>query len=120
LAGALKLLEEGLPAPEIEPLPSTPEEPMEETMVNVEIPIGQDHGITADQLVQWLIEHTLLREDQIGEIEIDQESTFIEVPLEFVDEIYQVSDQLEHINQAPKKKHRFFEKLHQVQSIMGR
>lgn len=119
LAGALKLLEEGLPAPEIEPLPSTPEEPMEETMVNVEIPIGQDHGITADQLVQWLIEHTLLREDQIGEIEIDQESTFIEVPLEFVDEIYQVSDQLEHINQAPKKKHRFFEKLHQVQSIMG-
>lgn len=121
LAGALKLLEEGYAAPETAPASthSTPVESLEETIVNVEIPMGQAHGINAEQLVQWLINRTLLSEDQIGDIEIDQQSTYIEVPLEFVDEIYQICDQLEYIRQAPKKRHRPLGKR-KAHSILGR
>lgn len=104
LAGALRLLEEGSAVLEKDLLSNPPEEPLEDTMVNVEIPVGKVHGIKADELVQWLFDHTLLREDQIGEIEIDQHSTFIEVPLEFVDEIYQVCDQPEFMRPTAKKK----------------
>lgn len=118
LAGAIKLLEQGLSTQEKAPLPSTPGESLEGTMVNVEIPLGKAHGIEADQLVQWLINRTMLSEDQIGDIEIDQESTFIEVPLEFVDEIYQVCDHLEYIRQPQGKRHRPFDKGNQLHSIM--
>jgi ATP-dependent RNA helicase DeaD len=120
LAGALKLLEDGYAVLDKTPSADPADESLEETTVNVEIPLGKAHGIKADQLIQWLVNRTLLSEDKIGDIEVEQQSTYIEVPFEYVDEIYQVCDNLEYIKQPPKRKHRPFAKWGRAHSMTGR
>lgn len=120
LSGALKLLEDGYAVSGKASVSSTPVDSLEETIVNVEIPLGKAHGIKSDQLIQWLVNRTLLSEDQIGDIEVEQQSTYMEVPLEYVDEIYQVCNHLEYVKQTPKKKHKPFAKWGRVHSMTGR
>ena len=48
-----------------------------------------------------------IKEDQIGDIEIEEQSTYIEVPLEYVDEIYQACDQLELVKKSLRKAQTF-------------
>jgi len=120
LAGALKLMEDGVAFSGKDWVPNAGVEALEETIVNVEIPLGKEHGIKVEQLIQWLVNRTLLRENQIGDIEIEEQSTYIEVPLEYVDEIYQACDQLELVKKRSKKRPKPFAKWGRVQSLIGR
>ena len=121
LAGALKLLEEGSAAPTTNATPNDSVTLLEETTtVNVEIPWGRAHGIKAEQLVQWLVNRTLLREEQIVDIEIDKQSTYLEIPFEYVDEIYQVCNHLEYLQPTPKRKPHPFARWSKAHSSTGR
>lgn len=121
LAGSLKLLEEGSAAPTRTAALSKPASPLEETTtVNVEIPWGRAHGIKAEQLVQWLVNRTLLTEEQIGDIEIEKQATYLEIPLEYVDEIYQVCNHLEYLKPTPKRRPNPFARWSKAHSTTGR
>lgn len=123
LAGALRILDgETMAGDAPVSAPSAPVNlPLDSTMVNVELPIGQSHGIGPEQLLEWIINRTLLSRDQIGEIEIEQHSTYIEIPLEHVDEVYQACSRLEYLHDRPRSQRKpFWKSKRNNKSASGR
>ncbi len=59
-------------------------------MVNVELSMGKLQGVHPRILVNYLTSNTKLSPKQVGDIEISSNTTFIEIPMEFVDEVYEV------------------------------
>lgn len=98
LAAALRLVQEGGDSsPEVkagEPVLN------EQEMAHLEISLGRMHGITPPRLVEILIDSTSLRESQIGDIDIQRSSSYIEIPMQAVDEVYQA---IEHYRKGRKK-----------------
>lgn len=63
-----------------------------EEMVNVEIPWGRKHGIDVRFINQFLTDNAGLSLSQIGEIELGEEESYVEVPLDYVDAVYRAID----------------------------
>lgn len=119
IAGALQMLEHDLIGDT--PAAVSPIQPPLGTMVNIELPLGQKQGISPDQLVDWLINRTLLTREQIGEVDIDQDSTYVEIPLDHVDEVYQACSHWEYIREArPSKRKPFWKSRGKTGSMTGR
>ncbi|HZK43191.1 MAG TPA: DEAD/DEAH box helicase [Syntrophomonadaceae bacterium] len=57
-------------------------------IVNIEIPIGKRSVKNKRQLIDYILTNTSLSETQIGEIEIEDSFTIIEIPMKKVDEVY--------------------------------
>jgi ATP-dependent RNA helicase DeaD len=87
LAAALRLVQEGGGAS----LEIKAQEPVfeEQEMAHLEISLGRMHGMTPPRLVKILVDSTSLRADQIGDIDIQRSTSYIEIPMQAVDEVYQ-------------------------------
>lgn len=57
-------------------------------IVNIEVPVGKKLVRNKRQLVDYILTNTTVLENQIGDIEIEDDFTFIEVPMNKVDEVY--------------------------------
>lgn len=88
LAAALRLLDSDQPEVELEE--TVVFNAGLESGVHVELPFGRLHGYTPRRLVEFLVSNTSMTPDQIGEIEISSSSSYAEVPMERVDEIYEL------------------------------
>ncbi|HWP96831.1 MAG TPA: DEAD/DEAH box helicase [Syntrophomonadaceae bacterium] len=89
LAATLRLLDADPDQPEVELEETVVLNTGLETGVHVELPMGRLHGYTPRRLVEFLVANTSLTPDLIGEIEINSSSSYAEVPMERVDEIYE-------------------------------
>lgn len=83
LAAALKLL--GDEEPELE---TTDVEVMNPDTAHVELPVGRFQGIHPRRLVEFLTANTSIKPREVGDIDIQGNSTFVEVPMVLVDEVY--------------------------------
>lgn len=57
-------------------------------MVNIEVSIGRRSVRNKRQIIDYILTNTTVVERQIGDIEVDDNSTYIEVPMNKVDEVY--------------------------------
>lgn len=57
-------------------------------MVNIEVSIGRRNVHNKRQLIEYILTNTTVLEKQIGDIEVEDNSTYIEVPMNKVDEVY--------------------------------
>lgn len=87
LAAALKLLDVDQPEEDLE---DKVEHAGLDSGVHVELPLGRVHGYTPRRLLEFLIANSSLSKDQVGEIEVNSGSSYVEVPIERVDEIYEL------------------------------
>ena len=58
--------------------------------VHVELPVGRNQGLYPHSLVQYIVQHTGISEREVGDIEINAECSYVEIPMPYVDELYQV------------------------------
>jgi len=71
---------------------------------HVELPFGRLQGIYPRRLVEFLTSQTSIAPRQVGDIEIQGNSTLVEIPLAYVDQVYAACSQYE--NQRNGKKRR--------------
>lgn len=90
------------------------------SMVHVQLPLETLGGMDAGQIVDWLINQTLLVREQIGEVEFDPDFAYVEIPLEFVDEVYQACSRLEYAQEMPRGRRRPWKSKPKKQGITGR
>ena len=57
-------------------------------IVNIEVPVGKRALRNKRQLIDYILTNTTVTEKQIGDIEVEDDFTFIEVPMNKVDEVY--------------------------------
>ncbi|NLB89056.1 MAG: hypothetical protein GX790_07515, partial [Syntrophomonadaceae bacterium] len=57
-------------------------------LVNIEVPVNKKLVRNKRQLIDYILTNTSVLEDQIGDIEVEDEFTFIEIPMNKVDEVY--------------------------------
>lgn len=57
-------------------------------MINMEVPIGRKLMRSKRQLIDFIISNTSVTEKQIGDIDIEPDITWVEVPINKVDEVY--------------------------------
>ncbi|QGT98689.1 helicase [Candidatus Syntrophocurvum alkaliphilum] len=69
---------------------------------DVEVPVGRKQGIYPQKLATYLAQTTPLSDNQIGEIEINTNTSFVEVPMEYIDEVYKACSKLT-LERKPKK-----------------
>lgn len=62
---------------------------IETDMINMEVPIGKKTVKDKGQLIDFIIDNTTVTIQQIGDIEIEKDITWIEVPINKVDEVYE-------------------------------
>jgi ATP-dependent RNA helicase DeaD len=62
---------------------------LNETVI-IEQPLGKSGGYTSKQIVDYIIAHSSLTENLIGDIEVNNSSCYIEIPMDRVDEVYSV------------------------------
>jgi ATP-dependent RNA helicase DeaD len=83
LAAAIKImLDEG---PELE---TAEIEILDRNSAHVELPIGRRQGANPRRLVEFITENTSLWPRQVGDIEIQNNSCLVEVPIQSADEVY--------------------------------
>lgn len=63
---------------------------LEDETVQIQLPVGRAQGIKPKALVNYLTSKTGLTPRQIGDIEIYAGSTLVEVPNQYVDEVYRI------------------------------
>ncbi|MEN6391677.1 MAG: DEAD/DEAH box helicase [Syntrophomonas sp.] len=85
MAAALRLLDGDQQEEDLE---ETVESAVLDTGVHVELPMGRLHGYTPRRLVDYLLANTSLTAEQIGEVEVNSSSSYVEVPMDRVDEVY--------------------------------
>lgn len=90
LGAALKLLADD--APELE---TTDVETMNPDTAHVEIPVGRFQGIHPRRLVEFLTANTSIKPREVGDIDIQGNSSFVEVPMVLVDEVYDAFSKFE-------------------------
>jgi len=84
LAAALKLLIDEEPDFEMAELPES-----DDSMAHLELPAGRLQGIHPRQLLEFIATHTSLSPQRVGDIEINRNSTFVEVPMDYIHEVYE-------------------------------
>lgn len=99
LLGAALMLIAG-EAPELE---TTPVEKMNPGTAHVELPVGRFQGVHPRILVEFLTAHTPISSRQVGDIEIQGNSTLVEIPVAYVDQVYAVMDLLENSLRGRKR-----------------
>jgi len=100
VAAALKLIVDDAPGMEI----IDQEESNSNNTAHMEIPMGRLQGIYPRRIVEVLTTHTALSARQVGDIEVHKNSTYVEVPMDYIDEVYQV------FNHLGKEKKRHYKK----------
>lgn len=97
LAAALKIIANGEPEMELAEL-----ENGNYDTVHVELPLGRVQGINPRRLVDFLCANTSLTPRQVGDIEIQSNTTYVEVPMQKIDEVYEAFNNFE----SNRKSHR--------------
>lgn len=100
LAAALKLLAAGEPELELAEV-----EVINNDTAHVELPIGRQQGLHPRRLVEYLTAHTSLSPRQVGDIEIQGNTTYVEVPMDRIDEVYEAFNKFE--NKRKNNRSRF-------------
>jgi len=90
LGAALKLI--ACEAPQLE---TASIEDIHPTTAHVELPLGRIQGVHPRRLVEFLTSHTSISPRQVGDIEIQGNSTLVEIPMVFVDQVYAAFSQFE-------------------------
>ncbi|MCX5779495.1 MAG: DEAD/DEAH box helicase [Firmicutes bacterium] len=90
LGAALKLIANE--APELE---TARVEAINSDTAHIELPMGRFQGIYPRRLVDFLTAHTPMTPRQVGDIEIQGNSTLVEIPLVYVDQVYAAFSQYE-------------------------
>jgi len=112
LAAALELLESGLELTtevfsEKEIINST----TNEDYVHVELPVGKAQGMNIRKLVDYITHNTSLDTNSIGEVEVHSRSSYVEIPMQNMEEVYEavagmkpVSERISRSRTSPWKK----------------
>lgn len=96
LAAALKLLADDEAELETMEFHIEMEESIPDDMrAHVELPLGRNHGMNPRRLVELIVANTSLRPGQIGDIEIQRNCSYVEVPMDHIDEVYQASSKMQ-------------------------
>ncbi len=90
LGAALKLI-----ASESPQLETARIEDISPVTAHVELPLGRFQGVHPRKLVEFLAAHTAMTPRQVGDIEIQGNSTLVEIPMVFVDQVYAAFSQFE-------------------------
>jgi ATP-dependent RNA helicase DeaD len=98
LGAALKLI--ACEAPQLE---TASVEDIHPTTAHVELPLGRFQGIHPRRLVEFLTAHTPITPRQVGDIEIQGNSTLVEIPVVFVDQVYAAFSQFENSLRGNKR-----------------
>ncbi|MGS0745192.1 DEAD/DEAH box helicase [Syntrophomonas erecta subsp. sporosyntropha] len=62
----------------------------EDESVYVELPRGRIHGMSPRSLVDYIVQNSTIKCSQVGDIEIHRSSAYVEVPLKYADEVYNI------------------------------
>lgn len=90
LGAALKLI-----AGEAPQLETAEVESIQANTAHVELPLGRLQGLHPRRLVEFLAAHTSITPRQVGDIEIQNNSTLVEIPMKFVDQVYEALNHYE-------------------------
>lgn len=90
LAAAIKLLAAGEPELEMAEV-----EVINADTAHVELPAGRLQGMHPRRLVEFLTANTSLTPRQVGDIEIQGNTTYVEVPMAKIDEVYEAFTKFE-------------------------
>lgn len=90
LAAALKIIAAGEPEMELAEL-----EAGNYDTAHVELPLGRVQGINPRRLVEFLSANTSLTPRQVGDIEIHSNTSYVEVPMYKIDEVYEAFNNFE-------------------------
>ena len=55
---------------------------------HVELPLGKQQGLYPRGLVEFITTHTTIQAREVGDIEIHGNSSYVEIPMAYVDEFY--------------------------------
>lgn len=88
MAAALKMLDNENDDFQYNLQPAKEEIP-DSSMIQVELPIGKIQGLYPSRLLEFLTSNTSISTKQVGDIDIQGHSTYVEVPMVYVDEIYE-------------------------------
>jgi len=99
LAAALNLI--ACEAPQLE---TANVEDIHPVTAHVELPMGRLQGVHPRRLVEFLTEHTAIKPRQVGDIEIHGNSTLVEIPLVYVDQVYDAFNLYESMLRNNKRK----------------
>ncbi|MDD4801514.1 MAG: DEAD/DEAH box helicase [Syntrophomonas sp.] len=100
LSAALRLI--AFDAPQLETA-AVENSHQDHTTAHVELPVGKMQGLYPKRLVEFLTSHTGISPRQVGDIEIQGNSTLVEVPMVFVDQVYTAFNQFENSLRANKR-----------------
>jgi ATP-dependent RNA helicase DeaD len=103
MAAALKLLDNEIIEYHEKPEPSHMPE-VDSTTVHVELPVGKIQGLYPRRIMDFLIANTSIKPKQVGDIDIQGSNTYVEVPMEFVDEIYDAFSRYENTRNNNRKR----------------
>jgi ATP-dependent RNA helicase DeaD len=98
LGAALKLI--ACEAPQLE---TADVEDIIPVTAHVELPLGRFQGVHPRRLVEFLTTHTSITPRQVGDIEIHGNSTLVEIPMTFVDQVYAAFSQYENSLKGSKR-----------------
>ena len=70
---------------------------------HVELPMGRFQGVHPRRLVEFLTAHTSISPRQVGDIDIQGNSTLVEIPMDYVDQVYAALGQYESKFRANKR-----------------
>lgn len=100
LGAALQLI--ACDAPELE---TAPVEAVNSDTAHIELPLGRFQGVHPRRLVEFLVAHTPLTPRQVGDIEIQGNSTLVEIPLAYADQVYTAFGQYEsHLRNSKRQR----------------
>lgn len=83
LAAALKLMASDCPE-----LETTEVEAISPGTAHVELSMGRFQGVHPRRLVEFLTAHTSISPRQVGDIDIQGSTTLVEIPMDYVDQVY--------------------------------
>ncbi|MEA1961880.1 MAG: DEAD/DEAH box helicase [Bacillota bacterium] len=100
LAAAIKLL-----ASEEPELETASVEANNSNRAHVELPVGRMQGIYPRKLVDFIAANTSINPRQVGDIEVQSNTTFVEIPMDYVDELYEAITHFENMRKnRPNRK----------------
>lgn len=100
LAAAIKLM--AADEPDLESLEKDSMEGLQSMegieTIHMELPVGRVHGMNPKGIVDYIARNTSVNARQVGEIEINKSSSFVEVPMANMDEISDAFAKFESVN----------------------
>ena len=90
LAAALKIIAAGEPEIELAEIEATNYD-----TAHVELPLGRAQGMNPRRLAEYISANTSLTPRQVGDIEIHSNTSYVEVPMHKVDEVYEAFNNFE-------------------------